>query len=219
MKVIPYLSEINEYLCASSIIDFEDEIVKELSDVLWNLAQSETEYIKIVYEYVRDSISHSADSNYDRLPCSATDVLQEGHGICFAKSHLLAALLRCKSIPAGFCYQRLILDDEKAPFLVYHGLNGVYVREYEKWIRLDARGNKEGVNAQFSIEKEQLAFKIRPEIGEEDNTIVYPRPDADIIKKLKDNKTRTELCNDLPINLAYRRALPVVDVQKEYMEK
>lgn len=42
------------------------------------------------------------------------------HGICFAKSHLLAALLRCKSIPAGFCYQKLILDDETAPVLIYH---------------------------------------------------------------------------------------------------
>ena len=41
-------------------------------------------------------------------------------------------------------------------------------------ILLDARGNKAGVNAQFSMEKEQLAFPIRPKIGEVDRFVVYP---------------------------------------------
>lgn len=40
-------------------------------------------------------------------------------------------------------------------------LNTIYIFELNKWIRLDARGNKEGINAQFSIEEEQLAFPIR----------------------------------------------------------
>ena len=69
--------------------------------------------------------------------------------------------------------------------LVYHGLNGVYIKEYNKWIRLDARGNKSGVNAQFSIESEQLAFPIRPEKGEEDGFIIYPNPDKEIVKGIK----------------------------------
>lgn len=60
----------------------------------------------------------------------------------------------CKAIPTGFCYQKFILDDEAASRLIYHGLNGVYIQDYKKWIRLDARGNKTGVNAQFSIENE-----------------------------------------------------------------
>ena len=55
---------------------------------------------------------HSADINEDILTYTASQVLSAGHGICFAKSHLLAAILRCKSVPAGFCYQKLILDDE-----------------------------------------------------------------------------------------------------------
>jgi len=37
----------------------------------------------------------------------------------------------------------------------------VYLAEFNKWIRLDARGNKEGVNAQFSIDQEQLAYLVR----------------------------------------------------------
>ena len=132
-------------------------------------------------------------------------MLKAGHGICFAKSHLLAALLRCKSVPSGFCYQKIILDDETAPVLVYHGLNGVYIKEYKKWIRLDARGNKNGVNAQFSVETKQLAFPIRPKMGEEDNLMVYPDPDIKIVEKLRTIKTRTELWDNLPNELEYDR--------------
>lgn len=118
---------------------------------------------------------------------------------------MLAALLRCKSIPADFCYQNLILDDEIAPILIYHGLNGVYIKDCKKWIRLDARGNKTGVNAQFSIETEQLAFTIRSQMGEADSFIVYPDPDVKILEKLRKNKTRTELWNDLPNELEYNK--------------
>ena len=132
-------------------------------------------------------------------------MLKAGHGICFAKSHLLAALLRYKAIPTGFCYQELILDDETAPVLIYHGLNGVCIKNYKKWIRLDARGNKTGVNAQFSIDTEQLAFPIRSEMGEVDCFIVYPNPDIDVLKKLKTNKTRTELWKNLPTELGYNK--------------
>lgn len=205
MKVTPYTNEIEKYLAADKVIDCEKEEIKCLAEELWNTAQDEIEYIKSAYEYVRDRISHSADSNNDSITCCATEVLEAGHGICFAKSHLLAALLRCKSIPAGFCYQKLILDDETAPVLVYHGLNGVYIEKYKKWIRLDARGNKPGVNAQFGTETEQLAFPIRPELGEEDDRIVYPEPDVKILEKLIENKTRTELWDNLPTQLAYRQ--------------
>ena len=118
---------------------------------------------------------------------------------------MLAALLRCKSIPTGFCYQKLILDDEIAPVLIFHGLNGVYIKELDKWIRLDARGNKEGVNAQFSVDNEKLAFSIRPEMGEVDNFIVYPDPDVKILEKLRKNRTRTELWDNLPTELGYNR--------------
>ncbi len=79
------------------------------------------------------------------------------------------------------------------------------MKEYKKWIRLDARGNKAGVNAQFSIETEQLAFPIRPEMGEVDSFIVYPDPDVKILEKLTKNKTRTQLWDDLPAELEYNK--------------
>lgn len=205
MNIIPFTNEIDKYLNSDDVIDYENEAVKHLADTLFEKANDELNFIKSAYEFVRDTIFHSADINNDTITCSASEVLKAGHGICFAKSHLLAALLRCKSIPTGFCYQRLILDDETAPVLIYHGLNGVYIECYQKWIRLDARGNKPGVNAQFSIEREQLAFPIRPEMGEVDRFIVYPSPDRKVLEKLRKSKTRTELWDHLPTELEYDR--------------
>ena len=203
MKTTPFTDDLSAYLKEDEIIDFGNEVIVELADSLSQNVKNEIEYIKAAYDFVGAKIFHSADINEDIITCSASEVLEAGHGICFAKSHLLAALLRCKGIPAGFCYQKLILDDETAPVLIYHGLNGVYIKEYSKWIRLDARGNKEGVNAQFAIETEQLAFPVRSEKGEEDGFVIYPDPDTKILEKLKNNKTRTELWDDLPTELAY----------------
>lgn len=205
MDIVLYSDNIDDYLKHDDVINHDNEAIAELADKLFRKADNEVDFIKKAYEYVRDIISHSADINQDIITSTASEVLKEGHGICFAKSHLLAALLRCKSVPAGFCYQKLILDDETAPNLIYHGLNGVYIKDQNKWIRLDARGNKTGVNAQFSTETEQLAFPIRPDNGEEDSFIVYPDPDINILEKLKKSRTRTELWNDLPSELRYNK--------------
>lgn len=203
MNIVLFTDNIDDYLKEDSVIDYGNEIITQLADTLFREADGEVVYIKKAYEFVRDNVSHSADINEDVLTCSASEVLKAGHGICFAKSHLLAALLRCKSIPTGFCYQKLILDDETAPVLIYHGLNGVYINEYKRWIRLDARGNKAGVNAQFSLDEEYLAFPIRTEKGEEDGFTIYPNPDTKVLERLKNYNTRTELWDDLPTELGY----------------
>lgn len=205
MDIILYSNIMDEYLRHDSVIDYNNKAIIELADMLFNKADNELELIRKAYEFVRDNISHSADINADIITCAASEVLKAGHGICFAKSHLLAALLRCKAIPTGFCYQKIILDDELAPILIYHGLNGVYLKDYKKWIRLDARGNKTGVNAQFSIETEQLAFPIRSEMGEVDCFVVYPNPDIAVLEKLKKSKTRTVLWKNLPTELEYNK--------------
>ena len=203
MKATLYTEEINKYLALDKVIDYDNEAIKNLSDSLFSQAEDELAYIKVTYEFVRDQISHSADAGEEQITCSASEVLQAGHGICFAKSHLLVALLRCKEIPAGFCYQKLILDDDTAPVLIYHGLIGVYIKNLDTWVRLDARGNKEGVNAQFSIEEERLAFPIRPELGEVDDYTVYPNPDEKVLERLQKYETRPQLWEDLPTELAY----------------
>jgi transglutaminase-like putative cysteine protease len=193
--------EIEPYLESSDIIDFNEPNIKNLTHKIKASSENNLAFIKNAYEYVRDEISHSADIDSQKLTCKASEVLREKEGVCFAKSHLLAAILRCGSIPAGLCYQQLILEDETAPFLVYHGLNAVYIEECNKWIRLDPRGNKAGVDAQFSLEEEKLAYPIRSEKGERDVPILFAKPDRNIVKALTENKTREELWDNLPTTL------------------
>ena len=68
---------------------------------------------------------------------------------------------------------------------------------------MDARGNKEGVNARFSLEEECLAFSVRPGKGEEDDLTIYPHPDTKVLERLRKYKTRPELWEDLPTELGY----------------
>jgi hypothetical protein len=81
----------------------------------------------------------------------------------------------------------------------------VYLREYDKWVRLDARGNKPGVSAEFSIDSEQLAYPIRPDKGEEDGIIVYHNPDTLVVSTMRQYGSRTELWSHLPTELGYER--------------
>ncbi|MEL6334808.1 MAG: transglutaminase-like domain-containing protein, partial [Cyanobacteria bacterium J06626_26] len=111
------------------------------------------------FQWVRDQIRHSCDHQLNPVTCRSSDVLHHGTGYCYAKSHLLAALLRANGIPAGFCYQRLSIDEHGAPYCL-HGLNAVYLPEIG-WYRIDARGNRDGINAQFKPPQEQLAFKLQ----------------------------------------------------------
>lgn len=201
MMIKPSTNNLNEYLKEDVIVNFSDGNIRNTADLLYTKAENRIDYIKIAFEFVRDRISHSADIDADEVTVSASEVLRAGHGICFAKSHLLAALLRCKGVPTGFCYQKLILDDETAPYLIFHGLNGVYIEELNKWIRIDARGNREGVDAMFSADEEHLAFPIRPEFGEQDGFTVYSSPDTKIIRQMKKYKSRRMLWDDLPKEL------------------
>ena len=99
MKIFPKSIDIGEYLRSSAVIDYMNESVSGLADTLFEKSGNNMDYIRRAYEYVRDRIPHSADIDAEEVPCTASEVLETGHGICFAKSHLLAALLRYKGIP------------------------------------------------------------------------------------------------------------------------
>ena len=47
---------------------------------------------------------------------------------------------------------------------------------------MDARGNKEGVDAQFSIDGERLALVVRPECGERDFKDNHVDADPDLMR-------------------------------------
>lgn len=147
------------------------------------------------FEYVRDEIKHSSDFQMNPVTCSATEVLIHGTGYCYAKSHLLCALLRANKIPAGLCYQRLSVDGVGAPYCL-HGLNAVYLPEYG-WYRIDARGNREDVDAQFHPPVEQLAFSTK-QPNEYDLPEIYVSPLPIVTEALKACKTWDELASKLP---------------------
>jgi transglutaminase-like putative cysteine protease len=154
----------------------------------------ETERVQRAYEYVRDHIHHSGDIYSAQVTCSASEVLQYGEGLCYAKAHLLAALLRAQGIPTGFCYQRLTLGDSPEMGHALHGLNAVYLAEAGKWVRLDARGNKPGVQAEFSTEKERLAYHVQSDLGEVDYPTIYARPHPKVVQALREHSNCLDLC-------------------------
>jgi len=59
------------------------------------------------FHWVRDQVDHSSDHQKNPVTCRASKVLAHRTGYGYAKSHLLAALLRANQIPAGLCDQRL----------------------------------------------------------------------------------------------------------------
>lgn len=163
----------NKYLTHSEYIDFNHPLVADKAAALSMGASSEHDIIKACFEFVRDEIQHSWDFKRNPVTCKASDALIHETGYCYAKSHLLAALLRANGIPAGMCYQRLSVGDSGSPYCL-HGLNAVYLREHG-WYRIDARGNKPGISAEFCPPHEVLAFPIR-EPQERDLPEIWPEP-------------------------------------------
>jgi transglutaminase-like putative cysteine protease len=143
--------------------------------------------VKKTFEFVRDKISHSWDIQSSRITCRASEALYFKEGICYAKSNLLSAILRSRGIPVGFCYQRLTIGDTPDTGYCIHALNAVFLRSIERWVRLDARGNKVGVNAEFSLDDEKLAFLVREEYNEVDYSEIYKLPNPKTINTLKQN--------------------------------
>lgn len=187
--------DLREYLVSSEIIDFEDENIQEIARNLSNDIKDEIQLIKAVYGFVRDNISHSLDIGSSSVTCSASDVLKYKHGLCFAKSHLLAAILRSLNIPTGFCYQKLEFNEGFG----LHGLNAVFISSLDKWIRLDARGNENGINAQFNLDKEILAYPVNKDKGEVDFPTIYVEPNKAVMGILQNSQNLKDAINKVLI--------------------
>lgn len=197
----PESDDLNEYLVSDAVVDWQTPAVREKALELTGSLSDEVSKARCLYEWVRDTISHSDDAGLDIVTCTASEVLRHGTGICFAKSHLLAALLRAVSIPAGFCYQVLRLDPPVDNEPVLHGFNAIYLASLDRWIRVDARGNTGGINAQFDIRKEQLAFAMDPSADEFIYETIFAAPVSSVVNRLKMYKSRSELWLDLPQSL------------------
>lgn len=184
-----------QFLQSTTYIDWHCPEILVLAERLADSCQSEQAIVENCFEWVRDQIKHSADFQLDPVTCKASEVLSYRTGFCYAKSHLLAALIRANMIPAGLCYQRLRVDDDNSLYCL-HGLNAVYLENYG-WVRLDARGNNGQINARFNPPGEQLAFRARAE-GEMDLTEIYPEPLASVVAVLEGNTSYRQVLENLP---------------------
>ncbi len=185
----------NEFLESTEHVNWQQPEVLSKALSLAAGLNSDEAITKACFEFVRDEIKHSLDYQLNPVTCKASDVLKYGTGYCYAKSHLLAALLRANKIPSGLCYQRLTFSRDQPPFCL-HGLNAVYLKNYG-WYRIDARGNKEGVSAEFSPPKEQLAYPIISE-GEADLPEIWPEPLAIVVNALTPHSDVLVVANNLP---------------------
>lgn len=184
-----------QFLESSQYIDWKTPEVQQKAVDLAGENQEQTEIVKICFEFVRDEILHSWDYRMNPVTLRASEVLIHRTGYCYAKSHLLAALLRANGIPAALCYQRLRLGDDPYYFSL-HGLNAVYLNEYG-WVRVDARGNKDGVNADFDPPGETLAFDLEHR-GEYDVEGRFAKPLDPVVETLTTHKDVETVMQNLP---------------------
>lgn len=72
MNLVLYSNKIDEYLKHDDVIDYDNEAIVELADILFKNSSNEFDFIKTAYKFVRDNISHSADINEDIVTCTAS---------------------------------------------------------------------------------------------------------------------------------------------------
>ena len=184
----------HEFLRSTELIDWHDPEIRALAQ---RLAVHDRPYETAArcFDWVRDEISHSFDVETQLVSCTASDTLRNRTGICYAKSHLLAALLRANGIPAAFGYQRLSIDEAGTAFCL-HGFNYVHLADHG-WHPIDPRGNRAGIETRFDPPNVSLAFNIRVP-GEKTFTTVFMEPLDCVVQCLRSQRTVEALRNGLP---------------------
>ncbi len=187
-----FLGEPWDFLGASEAVDFEHPAIQALSS---RLPDGDLPYAKAAFDFVRDEITHSADAADPRVTWRASDVLEQGTGLCYAKCHLYVALLRLAGIPSGFCYQRLTDGDG----FVLHGLAAVQIGDGH-WVRLDPRGDRQGLRTWFSAEEDITAYHADPARGEVDYPEIHAQPPEKVLTALQtaENRENLLLPSELP---------------------
>ncbi|MEA4863539.1 MAG: transglutaminase family protein [Victivallaceae bacterium] len=201
MMIIPEKTDLESYLKADECVDFQHPAIARKAEELLAGCGDEETAVHIAFDFVCDAIPHSADICSHKVSRTASEVLLNGEGICYAKTMLLAALLRWYGIPVGFCYQLLRLDGTPDTGLAVHALNAVWLSSRQGWTRLDARGNTKGIAAKFIPGEEQLAFPVRPGYGESDDPVIYAAPHPVTVQTLNSYTDCREMFENLPDSL------------------
>jgi transglutaminase-like putative cysteine protease len=183
------------FLSPSDLIDWTHPRVLERAEKLAQGKRGTIEVARSCFEWVLSEIPHTGDHQLDQVTCAASEVLEQGTGFCYAKSHLLAALLRANWIACGFSYQRLN-DGDGTPFCL-HGLNCIFLPEHG-WYRADARGERADLpRAEFDPPRERLPFSPQ-RAGERTFPEVLAEPHPLVVTALTQHTTRTALLANLP---------------------
>lgn len=184
-----------DYLGRSEVIDWDHPAVMEQARALAAGRDDVAAIAKACFEWVRDEVTHSRDFERNPVTWRASDVLLHRTGYCYAKSHLLAALLRANGIRAGVCYQRLSVGDSGPPYCL-HGFNAIELPGVG-WYRVDARGNRPGIDAQFTPPVERLAFALQS-AEEAEFANVFAEPLGCVVDSLRRCGTWEEVLANLP---------------------
>jgi len=184
-----------EFLEPTAVIDSDNPSIVAAAAEIVGDATIDEDVARRCFLWVRDSVRHSVDHKISVVTCTASDVLKHRAGFCYAKSHLLAALLRARRIPAGLCYQRLALDGSASTFFV-HGLVAIHLQQHG-WYRVDPRGDKPGISSGFSPPVEQLPYSPRLK-GEEDIPGRFPDALACVVSTLQEWPTAEAVRAHLP---------------------
>lgn len=197
----------DRFLQPSYYVDFQAENIQETAQTLFTPAMTETEKAWVAYHFVRDDIPHSFDCRAKVVPVRASEVLHHRTGICHAKANLLAALLRTQGIPTGFSFQRITYADQDTSMgYCTHAFNAVYLNG--KWVKLDARGNKTGIDAQFSLEDPILAYPPRKGFAEYLYKGIYSHPQPVTMRKLENSQRIQDLYFGFPDELMEAPDIP-----------
>jgi transglutaminase-like putative cysteine protease len=175
------------FLRATDVIDHGHPAVRALAGELASGDPVET--ARRAFEWVRDRVAHIDDRPSDVIACAASEVLAAGTAFCYAKCHLLAALLRANGIPAALGYQRLPHGDG----FVLHGL--VACGLPSGWYLCDPRGNKPGIDARFTPPDERVAH-AGPGVVRVPG--LFPDPLPVVVEALRRHRTYAEMSAHLP---------------------
>jgi len=199
-ELAPERDDFGRYLEDTIVVDWQTQSVLEKARELCEPFDREEDRARALFEFVRDEIDHSLDVETDLVTCNASVVLREKTGLCYAKSHLLVALLRARGIPAGFCYQRLRATPPARGHAL-HGFVAAYLHGPARWIALDPRGDNDAVRTVFSLDAPSLAYLTDPDEGECTYPTIFVRPARRVVDMLDKVDSLARIRDRLPSEL------------------
>ena len=197
----PESDDLGRYLEDTITIDWQSPNLMAQAKTVIEGCDTPEARLEALFAFVRDEVPHASDVQPEKATCSASQVLKERQGLCYAKSHLLAGMLRYAGFPTGFCYARLASEDSRSGF-VLHGFNAVYWSATESWLFVDASGRAGTPAATVRFEAPWgLPFVVDPEAGESFVPDIYRRPPKRIIDLLERAPDFAAVSRNLPDTL------------------